>query len=261
MKRIHITGCPRSGTTLMMELMRTCFKCDAYCEHEVSIFEPVSGSPDIYFSKQPSDVKRMEPLLSADRNLYSITMIRDPRSVITSQHKNLPGTYFCNFRIWNDCYQAAKQLKKHPRNIAIQYEDLVQNPDGVQIRIEQAFSFLKKTGRFSDYHQIAKPSKDANAALGGVRQISDERIRSWQNHLPRIKHEWKLHRELEGILIDEGYESDHTWTTQFEGVEPKKGTCRYPDKQNPLKKLEYTIRTRRKTAKYIKKTDSRLLTP
>lgn len=235
----------------MMELMHTCFVCDAFCEHEVSIFEPVPGNPEIYFSKQPSDVKRMEPLLNADPNLYSITMIRDPRSVITSQHRNLPGVYFCNFRIWNECYQAAKQLKNHPRNLTIRYEDLVHDPDAVQARIQEAFPFLDKTGGFSEYHRVAKPSREADAALGGVRKVSKERVQAWKNHLPRVKHEWQRHREMEGILIDEGYENDHSWIRQLEPVTADKGGCRYPDRQNPLKQLEQNLRIRRKTKRYI----------
>ena len=235
----------------MMELLRTCFECDEFCAHEVSIFKPVPGNPHIYFSKQPSDVKRISRLLDADTNLHSITMIRDPRSVITSQHKNLPGVYFCNFRIWNDCYQAAKELKGHPHNLNVQYEDLVQDPDAVQDRIQQAFPFLKKLRDFSDYHKIAKPSSDANAALGGVRKISGDRIRSWQNHLPRIKYEYEQHPELANILNNEGYEQDNAWTETLKDVEADKGNCRYPDQQNPLKKLEHALRTRRKTARYI----------
>ena len=51
-KRLHIVGCPRSGTTLLMELVATCFDSGGYCEHELSIFEPVEGGGDIYFTKQ-----------------------------------------------------------------------------------------------------------------------------------------------------------------------------------------------------------------
>jgi len=253
MKRIHITGCPRSGTTLIMELMHTCFVCDAFCGHEVSIFEPVSGNPNIYFSKQPSDVKRIGPLLDADTNLHSITMIRDPRSVITSQHKNLPGIYFCNFRIWNECYQAAKKLLTNPRNLNVRYEDLVQTPDAVQDQIQELFPFLTKTRKFSEYHQIANPSADANAALGGVRKVSKDRILSWQKHLPRIKYEYIKHTEIADTLIKLGYESDRDWLTLLDDINSDKGNCRYSDNINLIKDLEHKIRTTIKTKRYINK--------
>ena len=39
MRRIHIVGCgPRTGTTLMAELMGTCFDINASCQHEESVF-------------------------------------------------------------------------------------------------------------------------------------------------------------------------------------------------------------------------------
>ena len=59
MKRLHIVGCPRSGTTLLMELVSTCFASGGYCDHELSIFEPVEDVADIYFTKQPNDIKQL----------------------------------------------------------------------------------------------------------------------------------------------------------------------------------------------------------
>ena len=55
MRRLHIVGCPRSGTTLFMELVSTCFANSGCCEHEVSIFEPVSAAGGPYITKQPND--------------------------------------------------------------------------------------------------------------------------------------------------------------------------------------------------------------
>ena len=52
MKRLHITGCPRSGTTLLMEQISTCFENDGHCAHEQSIFEAVAPSQGLYISKQ-----------------------------------------------------------------------------------------------------------------------------------------------------------------------------------------------------------------
>jgi hypothetical protein len=234
----------------MMELMHTCFECDGFCEHEVSIFDPVPGRPAVYFSKQPSDIKRIKPLLDADPDLFSVCMIRDPRSVITSMHNNLPGIYFCNFRIWNECYQAAKKLTKHPRCLILRYEDLANDPETVQSVIETKFPWLIKKHGFSEYHRIANPSGNAMAALGGVRKISPERVRTWMKHLPRIKYEYEQHPEMADILTELDYEPDQTWLKPLKSVNPKKGECRYPDHPSPLKRLEYFIRVTKKTVKY-----------
>ncbi len=252
MKRIHITGCPRSGTTLMMEMMRTCFHNDAFCMHEMSIFEkPESGHPEIFFSKQPSDIRWIKSLLRADDNLYVINMIRDPRAVITSIHRNFPGMYFCNFRIWNECHQKSQQLMKHPHFLQIRYEDLVADPGQVQDAIQKVIPFLAKKHDFSEYHNFAKPSANANAAMGGIRKISTARIAGWKNHLPRIKHEYQHHPAMADILIMLGYESDKKWGDQLNDVAAKKGMCRYPDHAKKLKSAESKIRNSLKILKYI----------
>lgn len=251
MKRVHITGCPRSGTTLMMELMRTCFDNDGYCEHEMSIFEKPDEQFEIFFSKQPSDIRRIKPLLQADDNLYVINMVRDPRAVISSIHRNFPGMYFCNFRIWNECNQKALQLAKQHRFLQIRYEDLVLTPDQVQDKIQTAFSFLVKKLIFSKYHGFAKPSFDAKAAMGGVRKISTDRIATWKKHLPRIKYEYELHPEMADVLIMLGYESGREWIRQADHVIAEKGKCRYPDYANKLKATESAIRNGIKIIKYI----------
>jgi hypothetical protein len=252
MKRVHITGCPRSGTTLMMELMRSCFECDSFCDHEESIFVQPPIDSKLHFSKQPTDVLYLNPLLQADERLYSISMIRDPRSVICSEHKNYPGMYFCNFRVWNDCYQSSKELEKHAHALSVQYEELVHAPDEAQDRIQRRFPFLKKLRKFSEYHQFGKPSDNATSALGGVRNISSERIRTWINHLPRVKHELKQHPELAEILIREEYEKNEDWIEMLSDVSTNKGQCRYPDKEKPSKKVMRTFRKHIKTRRYIK---------
>src|SRR5262245_13347049 len=90
-KRLHLVGCPRSGTTLMMELMKTCFKHDACCEHEESLFHEPSGNPGLYFSKQPTDIRYLHRVFLRDPNLFVVNLLRDPRDVISSRHQSKPG--------------------------------------------------------------------------------------------------------------------------------------------------------------------------
>ena len=256
MKRVHITGCPRSGTTLMMELMRIGFRFDSFCEHEMSIFKQPEGSPDLFLSKKPSDIKRILPLLKADPNLYVIYMVRDPRSVITSIHKNFPGKFFCNFRVWNECDKFARRLVDHPQFIQIRYEELVRSQQTAQTRIHNKFPFLVKFNDFSEYHNLARPSKDAEAALGGVRKISTDKLTTWKNFLPRVKHEVLLHPAMVDILIEKGYEKDDQWALSLETITPEKGECRYPDELPFFKKYESRFRHWMHTRRYIQRIHS-----
>src|SRR5690606_35424187 len=85
LRRLHVVGCPRSGTTLVAELVATCFADVGHDEHELSIFRPAPRTFPVYVSKKPMDVKRVAPLLRADPHLYVIGVHRDPRAVITSE--------------------------------------------------------------------------------------------------------------------------------------------------------------------------------
>ena len=132
MKRLHIVGCPRSGTTLLMELVSTCFASDGFCEHELSIFEPIEDTADIYFTKQPNDIRQLGHIFGRDEQLFVIYMGRDPRAVITSKHREDPQQYFCNYRVWRECDQAAIGYENHPRFLRLRYEDLVTDADAVE---------------------------------------------------------------------------------------------------------------------------------
>ncbi len=69
-------------------------------------------------------------------------MGRDPRAVITSKHRESPGQYFCNYRVWHECDQAAAVFAAQPRFLRLRYEDLVGDPDAVQRQIETVFPSL-----------------------------------------------------------------------------------------------------------------------
>ncbi len=235
----------------MMELLQTCFQNDGYCAHEMSIFEIPKGEDGVFFSKQPSDIRRIKPLLKNDHHLFSIYMVRDTRSVITSIHKNFPNMYFCNFRIWNECNSIARKLIQHPRFLQVKYEDLVTNPNKVQESIHNKFTFLEKKYDFSAYHDIASPSSEAEAAMGGVRKVSSDRVGAWNRHLPRIKYEYENHPDMADILVELGYENNKEWLKDLINVSPAKGQCRYPDHANKFKYAESKIRNGLKTLKYI----------
>ncbi|HEX7708484.1 MAG TPA: sulfotransferase family protein, partial [Thermoanaerobaculia bacterium] len=76
MKRIHIVGVsPRSGTTLLAELMIACFEVDLHEEHEASLFTEPSRAGDLYLTKQPRDIMVVGPRLRVDPDLWVICMI------------------------------------------------------------------------------------------------------------------------------------------------------------------------------------------
>jgi hypothetical protein len=251
-KRLHIVGCPRSGTTLLMELVATCFDSGGYCEHELSIFEPVEAGGDIYFTKQPNDIKQLRHIFQQDQQLYVIYMGRDPRAVITSKHRANPDQYFCNYRVWSECDRAAQRYRDHPRFLELRYEDLVTRPDDVQALITQKFPFLRQRYLFSDYHLHAQPSAAAERAMSGLREVNLDSLDKWRKHLQRVAEQYRRHPALADDLVRLGYEPDKAWLSILDGVEPKVFPCRYPERRPYLKEWEKALRVYLKSRRYLK---------
>ena len=72
MKRIHIVGSgPRTGTTLIAEMMIACFEIDLHTEHEDSIYTWPPYRGNIFLTKKPRDILVIEPILRIMRNYMS----------------------------------------------------------------------------------------------------------------------------------------------------------------------------------------------
>jgi len=252
MRRLHVTGCHRSGTTLIFELIKNCYQHDAHCEHESSVFNPPEAPlAEIYFTKKPSDITHLKQILSADNNLYVIYIRRDPRDVITSIHPSRPEVYFSSFERWLRYQRAADNLSGHNRFIELEYEQLIQDPSGVQQTIEQQIPWLVRTGGFEDFGQQASVSEAAQISLGGVRQIESERKFRWQDHLPRISFQLQQYPAMPDVLIQYGYEQDNNWLECLQDVEPV--VQQYGESiPGPMRKLETQVRYWLKSRRYIR---------
>jgi hypothetical protein len=250
-KRLHIVGCPRSGTTLLMELVSTCFASSGYCDHELSIFAALEDPGELYFTKQPNDIKQIGYIFPRDPSLHVIYMGRDPRAVITSKHRGAPGQYFCNYRVWSECDQAAQRFRGHPRFLALRYEDLVRDADGVQRSIREHFPFLEQRYLFSEYHLHARPSDDASRAMNGLREVNPDSLQKWRQHLPRVAEQLQRYPQMAADLVRLGYEPDEAWLSELHGVQPVTYPCRYPERRPHLKEWEKSLRVYLKSRRYL----------
>ena len=258
LKRLHIVGCPRSGTTLLMELMSTCFDHDGFCEHEISIFEKIQLSEGLYISKKPSDIKNIQHIYPRDPNLHIIYLVRDPRAVISSKHHSNPNQYFCNYKAWRQCHIAAKQYQRNGKHydkqrfLQITYEELTTNPNHIQLKIIKKFPFLVRKHLFSDFEKKASPSISSLGAMNGLRPISTNSIDSWKNHLPRIKEQLERHPSMASDLIQLEYEKNNDWKKILSEVESTVYPCRYTEDKARLKELEKSIRMFFRSLRYLK---------
>jgi len=242
MKQIHIVGVsPRTGTTLMAEAIKTCFRIDYYTTHEDRLFTRAPGRPDIFLTKNPKDVMIAGPSLKVDPDLYVICMLRDPRDIICSKHKKDPGRYWASLRYWNMYSREAERLQQYPRFLLVRYEDFVSNPDKVQGMLSERIPFLEKKASFSDYHNVASVSDSSDKALSGVRPINPTSVGRWKDHKERIAGQLKLHGSIAGDLIRFGYEEDDQWQSELQGVQPDLSPSHFPEYMTLKKKVSLKL--------------------
>lgn len=254
MTRLHIVGCPRSGTTLLHELARTCLDVAGACPHEQSVFDepPRVGGDGVYVTKQPRDERVLAPILDADPDLIAVGLTRDPRAVVASVHMKVPGMYFTNLRTWLECDDAQAKLRGHSRFLAVRYEDLVADPDATQRALVARFGALRATRPFSEFERHAQAAPDAAAALGGVRAIRGDRVGAWRAHLPRVRAEFDRRPEAFDRLVAHGYEPDRAWFAALDGVAPDAGRCRVPDELPVWMRWDWRARMWLKTRRAVR---------
>jgi hypothetical protein len=249
--RVHVVGCYRSGTTLMMELLWYAYDFSGRCEHEAPLFRQIPEGERLFLTKKPPDTIRIEQAFRADEQLFAIAMVRDPRAMATSRHAKFPDVYFSGFGRWLEYQKAIERLAEHPRWLIVRYEDLLTHPQSVQAAIEARFPFLKRQRDFDRYPEGADVPDKAGVSLGGARKIDPSRAAAWREHLPRIKDQLEKHPAVAEKLIELGYEPDHSWQECLEGVTPQRQKHK-DEAPHIFKALEARFRYWVRTRRYLK---------
>ncbi len=208
--------------------MVSCFAIDAYEAHEAPLVRH-RRNVGIYLTKNPVDLHIVGPRLLIDRHLHVIAMLRDPRDVIVSRHPLDPDRYWAPLRFWKRHVQVIRRLMRHPRFIVVRYEYLVQRPNAVQEDLESRMPFLRRRLRFSEYHEVARPSAQSLAAMGSLRPMDGSTIGNWRNHRARVAGQISIHGSICRELIEFGYERDENWLTQLNGVRPDLTPSHWPE--------------------------------
>jgi hypothetical protein len=222
-KRIHVVGCPRSGTTLVHELLLACWAIDGRTAVETSIFQALRVPDERYAvlcTKLPLDVLAARPLLALEPELTVVYVRRDPRDVVVSRHPQAPDRYWTNLRTWRRVEGAAARLAAHPRFVVVRYEDVVREPERAQACLAARLPFLTRTASFAELVAHARPSAESARALGGLRALDARGIGAWRRHKPRLVAQMARHGSLAPALIALGYEHDDAWTAELAGVAP-----------------------------------------
>lgn len=250
-KHLHIVACsPRSGTTLLHEVMVTCFRTDKHYDHEVRFNLVSAADGQVLITKRPKDTMYMPAVIDGDPELYVIYLLRDPRDVICSRHGKDKSMYYSNIRLYRELHGYARKMYGYERFLEIRYEDFVTDPDAVQRRIQESFPWLEKLHDFSGYHEHARVSAKSVTAMHSVRPIAPTSVGVWTQHPGRIKGQQLIHGSLAPLLIELGYETSAEWERVLDSVEPDMSPSRYPERVYFWKRLSQNIDARRKVAMY-----------
>jgi hypothetical protein len=250
-RHLHIVACsPRTGTTLLHEVMVTCFKVDKHYDHEIR-FHLVSGEDgQLVITKRPKDTMYMPAVLDEDPELFVVYLLRDPRDTICSRHGKDKSIYYSNIRLWRQMHGYARQMQGHDRFLEVRYEDFVSNPDATQQMIMNHFPWLEKTHAFSEYHEYAQVSEKSKTAMHSVRPIAPTSVGRWKQNLGRVKAQQLIHGSLTPELIECGYEESGEWEKVLDDVEPDTTRSLYPEKLYIWRRISQTLDARRKVARY-----------
>ncbi|MDJ0814282.1 MAG: sulfotransferase [Woeseiaceae bacterium] len=250
-RHLHIVACsPRTGTTLLHEVMVTCLKVDKHYDHEIRFHLVTGKDGETVITKRPKDTMYMPAVLDDDPELFVIYLLRDPRDTICSRHGKDKSIYYSNIRLWRQMHGYARQMAGHERFLEVRYEDFVRDPDATQQMIADKFPWLESTHRFSEYHEYAVVSEKSRTAMHSVRPIAPTSVGVWTRNPGRIKAQQMIHGSLTPELIECGYESSGDWERVLDGVEPDTTRSLYPENLALWRRISQALDARRKVARY-----------
>ena len=248
-KQIVICGYPRSGTSLLYNMMASSISGFKFENFEVSALRRIHRYGD-YLTKSPTDimlVSELPELNVHNKQIYVVALLRDIRDIITSVHPNIPDRYFISYEssLWPQIgninewtynapgvgaiyekLQSAENISEI-KLIKVYYEDLVAKPDTVQdylkkelgVTFHKPFSeFYKEKDKLPYRYEGTSKSKSLDPSL--VREdkpVDPSRAGKWRNpkHKDRIKMQFNEYPQLFEILTVNGYEKDDSWYSEY----------------------------------------------
>ena len=215
-KRVIICGCPRSGTTLMNELLR-CYD-DIYVmnREEYALRFPYIALKNKYIAtKHPIDFRHLDKIIDTFKCPLIIHMMRDPRDVIVSEHFKNKGNYLINYPTWTDAMNSYENFD-YDNKMLISYDDLIKNPVIIQNRLATMLDLEIKSD-FNNFHNNVTRVHEDIKSLGGIRPIDPNNSGKYKQpkHFLRIKEQLQKHPEISKQLIKYGYEKDRAWEDYF----------------------------------------------
>ena len=215
-RRIIICGSPRSGTTLMNELMK-CYDAVYVMNREESAlrFPYMVTGKKFVVTKHPLDFRRLDKIIAVFDEPFILFMLRDPRDVVVSRHYKQNNNYLVNFRVWLEAIQAYESLT-YDKKILIRYEDLTNAPGTIQREIAERIG-LSVNMNFKDFYKNVDATHQDIKSLGSIRPIDPKNSGKYlkREHANRIIEQLQKYPEFSECVIRYGYEKDRSWEAQI----------------------------------------------
>jgi hypothetical protein len=236
--RIFVFGCARSGTTLLLNLMRT-FDGVSVVDREQCLRDLVADPSAgwVVAKRKIHCAEHMLADLANLRQVWIIDILRDPRDVITSRQKRDPRNssptfegFYCDYPRWERDVRAAAALRGcHTRMLHVRYEHLVTACDQVQQDLGAVLG-LEARVPFSNHVSVmpADISEATRGMLNGVRPVSDDRVGRWRHDpksFDRVAEQLRLHPDMESWLQAVAYAPTKTQATSPPPAHPSSPTA------------------------------------
>jgi len=218
---IYIQGCARSGNTLIRELCGSAFqgvemvkltKDTAECSlaHLIDLLDqPAKNAAVRVASRNYENSLAMDrELLRANPDVKILWMLRDARDILTSIHANQPDKYYVTPDRLVKSLQLYLQFKDEPQVLAVRYEELVGNPDAMQVKISQ-FCHLTASRKFVEAHKFFPRFHENVRAMHSIRPIDTNSVQKWRTNPAHQKHlqdVFAAHPEILKLAGECGYE-------------------------------------------------------
>lgn len=230
--RVLVTGCGRSGTSLLTVLMKGF--------HGLRVFDVKEINPRIVSNrsrfKEPFAIKCPQGASRPDQDFYLKTMpdmlwgmrrssfltelvetwktvvcLRDPRDVLTSRHPKAPDRYWVSAERWVKAVERSLVVRNHPNVTFIKYESLVLDPLAELKKLGCALHLEYEDAWVTEFHKETTAEKGIARGLGKVRPIDSASIGRWSDdeHRDRISTVFKNWGDRLGLLMSTlGYDYD-----------------------------------------------------